>query len=155
MSAPTMLATQIRPRDRYLRAANLESHEEQAEHYIPTSRALEVLRRLVHSMEDSTVGRSWSLTGPYGAGKSSFALFLRTLLGPPGDLRQAAERALGDADETLLKELVAARSSLGAEDGFVLATTTCQQEPVADSLLRALVIGTQRALAQAQADCSR
>lgn len=56
MTVPSMLATQIRPRDRYLRAANLEAHQEQAEHYIPTSRALEVLRRLVHSMEDSTVG---------------------------------------------------------------------------------------------------
>lgn len=139
----TNLATQVRPRDRYLRAANLESHQEQAEHYIPTSRALEVLRRLVHSMEDSTGGRSWSLTGPYGAGKSSFALFLCTLLGPAGALRDTAEQALREADETLLGELVAARAALGAEDGFVLATTTCQQEPVADSLLRALVMGTQ------------
>jgi hypothetical protein len=143
VTAGTNLASQIRPRDRYLRAANLESHEEQAEHYIPTSRALEVLRRLVHSMEDSTVGRSWSLTGPYGAGKSSFALFLRTLLGPAGERRDAAERALGDADEPLLRELIAARSALGAADGFVLATTTCQQEPIADSLLRALVMGTE------------
>jgi hypothetical protein len=143
MSVTTNLATQVRPRDRYLRAANLESHQEQAEHYIPTSRALEVLRRLVHSMEDSTGGRSWSLTGPYGAGKSSFALFLRTLLGPAGALRDTAEQALREADETLLGELVAARAALGAEGGFVLATTTCQQEPVADSLLRALVMGTQ------------
>ena len=143
MTASTTLASQVRPRDRYLRAANLESHQEQAEHYIPTSRALEVLRRLVHSMGDSTVGRSWSLTGPYGAGKSSFALFLRTLLGPAGDRRDTAERALGDADEPLLQELIAARSALGAADGFVLATTTCQQEPVADSLLRALVMGTE------------
>lgn len=137
-----MLATQIRPRDRYLRAANLEAHQEQAEHYIPTSRALEVLRRLIHSMHDSTVGRSWSLTGPYGAGKSSFALFLRTLFGPAGALRDAADRSLRNADETLFQELVTARAALGATDGFVLATTTCQQEPLADSLLRALVQGT-------------
>lgn len=143
MSVATNLSSQVRPRDRYLRAANLESHQEQAEHYIPTSRALEVLRRLVHSVEDSTGGRSWSLTGPYGAGKSSFALFLRTLLGPAGALRDTAEQALREADETLLGELVAARAALGAENGFVLATTTCQQEPVADSLLRALVMGTQ------------
>lgn len=142
MSVAKTLAAQVRPRDRYLRAANLESHQEQAEYYIPTSRALEVLRRLVHSMHDSTGGRSWSLTGPYGAGKSSFALFLRTLLGPPGEPRDAAERALRDADEALLAELVAARAALDVEHGFVLATTTCQQEPVADSLLRALVLGT-------------
>lgn len=141
MSAPSTLASQIRPRDRYLRATNLENHQEQAAHYIPTSRALEVLRRLVHAMSDSTAGRSWSLTGPYGAGKSSFALFLRTLLGPAGELRDAAESTLGAADAVLLRDLVSARIALGAKDGFVLATTTCQQEPVADSLLRALVNG--------------
>lgn len=143
MSAPAMLASQICPRDRYLRAANLENHQEQAEYYIPTSRALEVLRRLVQAMGDPSAGRSWSLTGPYGAGKSSFALYLRTLLGPAGDLRDAAERALGAADAILLQDLVAARARLGAKNGFVLATTTCQQEPVADSLLRALMRGVQ------------
>ncbi|MGY1827017.1 hypothetical protein [Blastococcus sp. SYSU DS0541] len=143
MTARQMLGTQITPKERYLRAANLEAHQEQAEHYIPTSRALEVLRRFVHSVGDSTAGRSWSLTGPYGAGKSSFALFLRSLLGPAGELRDAAERSLGDADEALLEALISAREALGAHDGFVLATTTCQQEPLADSLLRGLVKGTQ------------
>src|SRR6478735_4473874 len=98
MSAESMLGDQIRPKGRYLRAANLEAPQEQAGHYIPTSRALEVLRRLVHSMGDSAAGRSWSLTGPYGAGKSSFALFLRTLLGPAGALRDTAEQALREAD---------------------------------------------------------
>lgn len=141
MTVLAPLGKQIRPRERYLRAANLEVHQEQAEHYIPTSMALEVIRRLVHSMGDSAAGRSWSLTGPYGAGKSSFALFLRTLLGPPDTSRDIAERALRDADEALCQALVAARTSVGAADGFVLATTTCQQEPLADSLLRALVKG--------------
>lgn len=135
-----MLSAQIRPKERYLRAANLEVHQEQAEHYIPTSRALEVLRRLVNSMGDSTAGRSWSLTGPYGAGKSSFALFLHTLLGPAGSRRDAAERALRDADEGLFRALTSARDAVSGA-GFVLATTTCQREPLADSLLRALETG--------------
>ncbi len=143
MTAATMLGDHIQPKERYLRATNLEAHQEQAQHYIPTSRALEVLRRLVCSMGESAAGRSWSLTGPYGAGKSSFALFLRTLLGPAGARRDAAERALRDADEALYQALVAARASVGAANGFVLATTTCQQEPLADSLLRALVKGTE------------
>lgn len=143
MSTLATLASQVHPRDRYLRAANLENHEAQAEYYIPTSRALEVLRRLVHSMTQSTSGRSWSLTGPYGAGKSSFGLFLRTLLGPAGALRDAAEGSLRAADAALLSDLIDARAALGAERGFVLATTTCQQEPVADSLLRALANGVQ------------
>lgn len=143
MSAELMLGDQIRPKERYLRAANLEAHQEQAGHYIPTSRALEVLRRLVHSMGDPAAGRSWSLTGPYGAGKSSFALFLRTLLGPAGVLRDTAEYSLRDADEALFRALIEERSTVGAADGFVLATITCQKEPLADSLLRALTKGTQ------------
>jgi hypothetical protein len=142
MTGAIMLDTQIRPRERYLRAANLEAHQDQAEHYIPTSRALEVLRRFVNSVGDSAAGRSWSLTGPYGAGKSSFALFLRTLLGPAGSRRDAAERALSEADEALLRALVSARDAVGAA-GFVLATTTCQREPLADSLLRALDKGAE------------
>lgn len=142
MTATSMLDMQIRPKERFLRAANLEAHHEQAEHYIPTSRALEVLRRLVYSMSDSAAGRSWSLTGPYGAGKSSFALFLRTLLGPNGPRRDAAEQALCDADEPLLRTLVSARDAVG-ESGFVLATTTCEQEPLANSLLRALEKGVE------------
>lgn len=138
----TTLGAHIKPRNRYLRAANLEAHHDQAPHYIPTSRALEVIRRLTNSIDDSTAGRSWSLTGPYGAGKSSFALFLRTLLGTAGDRRQEAELALLEADEALYYAFVNRRDSVGS-NGFVLATTTCQQEPLADSLLRALVNGVE------------
>jgi hypothetical protein len=46
------------------------------------------------------------------------------------------------ADEGLFQQLVAIRMSLGApERGFILATGTCQQEPLSDSLLRALHAG--------------
>lgn len=141
MTRTSMLANEVRPRRGYLRAANLEAHAGQAEHYIPTSRALEVLRRLVHSMDDATAGRAWSLTGPYGAGKSSFALFLRTLLGPAGARREAAEQSLREADEALAEALVRSRDNMGAASGFVLATVTCQQEALADSLIRALETG--------------
>lgn len=134
-----MLIDQIKPRQSYLRAANLELHQDQVEHYIPTGRALEVLRRLVEAIEDPASGRAWSLTGPYGAGKSSFALFLRTLLGAESARRNQAEATLGDADAHLLAGLRDVRAQLGAdESGFVLATTTCQQEPLIESLIRAI-----------------
>ena len=95
MTRPTaakseMLVSQVKPRQSYLRAANLELHHDQSEHYIPTGRALEVLRRLVHSVQDPAAGRAWSLTGPYGAGKSSFALFLHTLLGAAQHRRESS-----------------------------------------------------------------
>jgi hypothetical protein len=137
------LIEHIHPRQSYLRAANLERHHDQAEHYIPTGRALEILRRLLHTVEDPTVGRAWSLTGPYGAGKSSFALFLRTLLGPANNRRHRVEHALREADPGLADTLTAARARLGSDTrGLLLATTTCQLEPLTDSLLRALTLAT-------------
>jgi hypothetical protein len=139
-----MLISHISPRQSYLRAANLELHHDQVEHYIPTGRALEVVRRLVHSVSNPAGGRAWSLTGPYGSGKSSFALFLHTLLGPECNRRQHAEVALRNADQALLESLREARTILGAEcSGFILATTTCQQEPLTESLLRALTQGVK------------
>ena len=73
-------------RQHHLRSAHLEHHEGQfIDAYIPTGRALEVLHRVSRAMTSSDAGRAWSLTGPYGAGKSSFALFVHALLGPDGD----------------------------------------------------------------------
>ena len=47
------------------------------------------------------IGGAWSITGPYGGGKSSFALFLAHLLHRNDD----AVHKLSDADLALSKEL--------------------------------------------------
>src|SRR6478672_4594922 len=84
------LRTQIDVRQHYLRSAHLEHHEgDSIAGYIPTARALEVLHRMVRAAGTTDAGRAWSLTGPYGAGKSSFGLYLHALLGPDGDPIQA------------------------------------------------------------------
>jgi hypothetical protein len=137
----THLATLVRPRANYLRAANLERHTDQAQHYIPTGRALEVLRRVAEAIDDPTNGRAWSLTGPYGAGKSSFAIFLRSLLGPAGPARKQAELALASADPDLNARLQQVRDEAAGDNGFLLATVTCQQEPLGDAIMRALRSG--------------
>jgi hypothetical protein len=137
------LLDQIRPQHDYLRAAHLERHQDQVEHYIPTGRALEVLRRLLNAVNNPTAGRAWSLTGPYGAGKSSFALFLHSLFGPAGNRRDHADHALREADSGLLGAVVDAHAALkSTAQGFVLATTTCQSEPLTESVLRALTRGS-------------
>ncbi|MDP3893335.1 hypothetical protein [Nocardioides sp.] len=84
------------------------------------------------------------MTGPYGAGKSSFAVFLRALLGPNGPVRAAADELLRAANSHMADELSAARARAGAESrGFVLAATTCQPESAIGSLLRSLDHGTR------------
>jgi hypothetical protein len=48
--------------------------------YIPTSRAVQTLDKIAQTFNQKAVPRAWSLVGPYGSGKSSFAAFLAHLL---------------------------------------------------------------------------
>lgn len=135
------LSEEIRPRSRYLRSANVEQHAAfGVDDYIPTGRALEVLHRLTRTLAPGPAGRAWSLTGPYGSGKSSFALFLHALFGPAADPRHRdAAATLASVDAHLAEQLADARLRFDTEQaGFVRALATAQPEPAVDTLLRAL-----------------
>jgi len=70
---------------RYARAINLErdaGSEVGLHGYVLTTTAEAMLRRVVQSFVDPGRHRAWTLTGPYGSGKSAFLLFLASLLGP-------------------------------------------------------------------------
>lgn len=49
--------------------------------YVLTQQASDLARRIAEGLITSSTERAWALTGPYGAGKSAFALFLASLLG--------------------------------------------------------------------------
>ena len=51
------------------------------EGYVLTVTARETLQRVITALEDESTSKAWSLTGPYGSGKSAFALFTAKLLG--------------------------------------------------------------------------
>jgi hypothetical protein len=141
---PTPLREHVDVRQHYLRSANLEHHQgETSSTYIPTARALEVLHRIGRAIQSTDTGRAWSLTGPYGAGKSSFGLFLHALLGPadePGT--KMAEETLRLADAELADALSRGRGVLNSADrGFIRAAATAQREPIVDTVLRALRLG--------------
>lgn len=146
--AATSLADAIVLRQRFIRSANVERDSEPSDEsgYIPTGRSLEVLRRFVKSCIDPSATRAWALTGPYGAGKSSFALFLDSLVGAarePG--WRAARDVLAEADPALAEELVQALAALGADDdGFLRAVVTAQREPASVTLARAFGVAAER-----------
>ena len=141
---PVRLADLLTVRPGYLRAINLEQHTDHFGNYIPTGRALDVVGRIMRTLNGNTSGHAWSLTGPYGSGKSSFGVFLKALLGPTGHARETADRLLADASADLAADLDRVRVTAGQDRrGFILATTTCQPEPVIASLLRALEHGSR------------
>ncbi len=67
----------------YTRSINLERDSDSSKilnAYIPTSKAIQVLEKVTQTFTQKDTPRAWSLVGPYGSGKSSFAIFLAHLL---------------------------------------------------------------------------
>lgn len=116
--------------------------------YLPTARSLEVIRRVIGGMADEDGTRAFSITGPYGSGKSSLAVFLDALLGQTSDKAyKAALRLLSEHDPDTGAELSEARRAMGASaSGLVRAVITApQREPITATVLRALERGARRA----------
>lgn len=81
----TRLAQIAQIRSGYTRSINLEwdfYHEVDLSGYILTSTVQSALRRVGEGLMKSGGSRAWTVTGPYGSGKSAFCLFLANLLCP-------------------------------------------------------------------------
>ncbi len=61
----------------------------------------QILIRILDSLEGHSSDRALTLTGPYGSGKSAFALFLASLLQAPSDSRNPACQILATQDASL------------------------------------------------------
>ena len=99
------LEGKIRVNTHYTRSINLERDADSASvvrAYIPTARATRTLEGMVESFRAGTASRAWSLVGPYGSGKSSFAVYLAHLLGAPNTgATKLASKSLQATDRVL------------------------------------------------------
>ena len=143
-----LLADYITVNGRFARSANVErdvGHVEPLDGYTVTARALDVVERIARSSVDGPSGGAWSLTGPYGSGKSSLALLLDAAFGPPTQTREMAWQLVDDASSTVgeLVRQVHRRHGTG-ERGFHRALATADREPITRTVLRALHTAVQR-----------
>lgn len=73
--------------------------------YIVTAKAREIVDRFSNALRTAGAGRAWSLTGPYGGGKSAFALFAAHLVRGEGSalelLRETDPEATQRFEEAL------------------------------------------------------
>ena len=95
---------------RYARSVNLERDgftDAAVEGYVVTATAEEFLRRFGRALAGAGGHRAWTLTGPYGAGKSSFAIFLANLFSPLAfGGASAARRLLREQHSETYRELL-------------------------------------------------
>ena len=103
------LIDQVSVSANYTRSVNIErdsGNDDQPISYIPTSRALRTLSTVIDSLNKSDQPRAWSLVGPYGSGKSSFALFLSQLLHKPRMKKtELAVQCLSEYDSALASKI--------------------------------------------------
>lgn len=124
---------------RFVRAANVELDHRNAQAldgYLLTSGARRVLGRILPSLTDPAAPRAWTLTGPYGTGKSSFAVFASQLLAPksaPGTAQ--ARNILKEGDEDLFEKLPVYNKQF---KGLVPVAVTGSRESLQVGILRGL-----------------
>lgn len=144
-----ILSDFISPDVMVARSVNLERDmglETTLRHYHLTGKGLEILSRLVAALNGERVC-AWSLTGPYGMGKSSFANFLMALCGPEADEEtKTARRMLREKDKYLARELHHVLGKRFARtNGLFRVAVTSSFESI-ESINRTLANGLLRAL---------
>lgn len=133
------LNNKIRINTHYTRSINLErdaSSNSVIEAYIPTSRAFRTFERVADALLAEQSPRAWSLVGPYGAGKSSFAVFLSHLLSSQNNksARRILEKSQTGGD--LAKKYAALT---GKHSGYCIILLTGNPESLGRGLVRVLL----------------
>lgn len=128
---------------RFTRSVNLERDANALaaiDGYILTSTAQSVLERLALSLSGPSGQRAWTITGPYGSGKSAFALYLSHLVGPPESPSGKAARTLLKAQAPHLQSALLDRRSKHAvlREGFYPVLVSGAPEPLIPAIMRAL-----------------
>ena len=138
----TVLADHISVLDRFARSTNLERDVDRLEPldgYIVTARALDVVERVAAVAASDAAGGAWSLTGPYGSGKSSLALLLDAAFGPAGPTRTRAWKLINENSPAVGETIRRAHEHHRTMDsGFQRGLITAGREPIGRTLLRAL-----------------
>ena len=139
------LTQHIKIRTAYTRSINLPRDYQTLEliqAYVPTSRAIQALEQIAAGLGKQSSQRALALIGPYGSGKSVFALFLAALLSPASSpTYRAALVTLREADPVLAGRFGA--EQIG-ERGFLRVPVS----GIPDSLVRQLLLALAAAVEQ-------
>ena len=141
-----ILADFILPDVRAARSVNLERDRGDIatlRQYHLTGKGLAILSRFVSALDGGRVS-AWSLIGPYGMGKSSFANYLLALCGPAsGQEAKTALQMLEEKDIDLARTLsILLNKHSAREKGLFRVAATASFE----SINRTLASGLRRTL---------
>lgn len=141
------LSDYFQVKGRFRRSVHLERDfyalDKSMEGYVVTVTAREMLERVIQALEGAKSSKAWSLTGPYGSGKSAFALFAANLLGNPHTpITQQAQMLLKRSDSKLYQRLSKLNNNGDlVPTGFCPILISGERAPISIALLRGLKNG--------------
>ena len=110
------------------------------EGYVLTVTARETLQRVITALEDESTSKAWTLTGPYGSGKSAFALFIAKLLDDSeSPTTQGVLNLLKRGDKSLWHQFISL--DLHKDRKFCSVLISGERSPITLALLRGLERG--------------
>lgn len=127
---------------RFRRSINLEKDFGSASQngdYIITPTARDALRRLAEGIGSPSPSRAWTLTGPYGVGKSAFAVFLTRLFCSSDKQGQQARQHLQEVDPHLAAQLRNTGLFRKNSKGFLPILATARRAPASKCLAEGIV----------------
>ena len=127
-------------------SANIENDSiETLQNYIPSASTIDIADRFTDGLRGYTNGRMISVTGPFGSGKSTMAMFMKGLIaGKDTDEWKVAVHILEKESPDITKSLKTRRKSAGVhKQGMARCVATARREPIAVTLLRALDTGAK------------
>ena len=130
---------------RFLRSINLHydwRSGDSASGYIVTPNVAKALEQLSDGLMSEKGQRAFALTGPYGTGKSAFAVFLCQLLGRNAHVVEIVKSKFASEYVELSEKLQRIRSPRIERDGFLLIPVTARRRPIAQLLLEAMLEAT-------------
>ena len=143
MNKTIPLSELFRVASRFHRSVHLERDfygENVLDGYVLTVTARETLQRVIAALDNESTSKAWSLTGPYGSGKSAFALFTAKLLGDSkSPTTQEAANLLKHGDKSLWHQFISL--DLHKDRKFCSVLISGERSPITLALLRGLERG--------------
>ena len=136
------LAKIVQPNMNIARSINLDRDFQRMDiinDYHVTAKTVEILSRFADSLEGEKVN-AWSLTGPYGMGKSAFVNYLLSIVGPISDPSTVlALNKIKKVDPPVYDRLIRNIKKINGKEGFFRVPVTAAYEPTNNSLARGLL----------------
>ena len=120
---------------KFCRSVNLENDfldAEMLKDYICAASSDQIIENIINNTTDNSHQTAFTWTGPYGAGKSSLAVFLSALFGKKADLREIALKKLSN------KTRNAFRKKITITNGWEIFPITADPSSPEDIIRRAL-----------------